>query len=412
MNTKSSGRANMEIHEVSSSVGSVVEAPRAAAPTGVVLRSVLGAGSGRSPTAVKTERLAIDGEIDWPAVCAVAHRMRIAPIVYQGLRSAALAVPRDVMDWFRVQHYDTVARNLISLNTLRAVLDLLTNSGIPAVVFKGPALAELGHGMARSWNDLDILVESTFFARAESILTQVGYQRLPDAPHPNHRRYATGSTVSPSVLEVHFDISDPLRAYRPDLAAIWGRAAEGTVLGVPARVPELMDHFLLTIMQLPHHHWSVRVLLDIREVIARHEQALDWSELYRRAEAWGMLALTRSALSVLSTEFDVSLPPSVAARARPMGYYDRLRREIATQAIEEQLEHPFRPRVMWLAPFIVSDRPSHVPRILLRRLLAGDDMTEDGRVGRAVRRNVKTLIALPEVVRAVLASVPGSREER
>jgi hypothetical protein len=39
-------------------------------------------------------------------------------------------------------------------------------------------------------------------------------------------------------------------------------------------------------------------------------------------------------------------------------------------------------------------------------------MTEDGRVGRAVRRNVKTLIALPEVVRAVLASVPGSREER
>jgi hypothetical protein len=263
--------------------------------------------------------------------------------------------------------------------------------------------------MARSWNDLDILVDSALFARAESILTQAGYQRLPDAPHPNHRRYATGSTVSPSVLEVHFDISDPLRAYRPDLAAIWARTAEGTVLGVPARVPEMMDHLLLTIMQLPHHHWSVRVLLDIRQVLARREQAVEWTEFFRRAEAWGMLALARSALSVLSTDFAVPLPPAVVARARPVGYYDRLRREIATQAIEEQFEHPFRPRVMWLAPFIVSDRPSHVPRILLRRLLAGDEMTEDGRVGRAVRRNVKTLIALPAVVRAVLASVPGSR---
>jgi hypothetical protein len=213
------------------------------------------------------------------------------------------------------------------------------------------------------------------------------------------------------VLEVHFDICDPLRAYRPDFDAILARATEGTVLGVPARAPELMDHLLLTIMQLPHHHWSVRILLDVRRVIARHGQALDWTELLRRAEAWGMLALVRSALSVLSTDFDVPLPPSVAARARPMGYYDRLRREIAIQAIEEQLEYPFRPRVMWLAPFIVSDRPSHVPRILMHRLLAGDEMTEDGRVGRAVRRNVKTLVALPAVLRAVLASVPGSREQ-
>jgi hypothetical protein len=299
-----------------------------------------------------------------------------------------------------------VARNLISLNTLRAVLDLLGGAGIPAIVFKGPALAELGHEMARSWNDLDILVENVRFARAESVLLQAGYQRLPDAPHPNHRRYATGSTVRPSVLEVHFDISDPLRAYRPDLAAIWARATGGTVLGVPARAPELMDHLLLTIMQLPHHHWSVRVLLDIRQVIARYGQAVDWTEFFDRAEAWGMLALTRSALSVLSTDFDISLPPAVVARARPVGYYDRLRREIALQAIEEQLEHPFRPRVMWLAPFIVSDRPSHVPRILMHRLLAGDEMTEDGRLGRAVRRNVKTLVALPAVVRAVLASVP------
>jgi len=398
----------MEMREVASSAGSMVETLRPGASTGAVLRSVLGAGSARAPS-VKAERVAIDGEPDWPAVCAVAHRVRIAPIVYQCLRSAAMPVPADVMDWFRVQYYDTVARNLISLNTLRSVLDVLGGAGISAIVFKGPALAELGHEMARSWNDLDILVGSTAFPRAESVLLQAGYQRLPDASHPNHRRYGAGSTVRPSVLEVHFDISDPLRAYRPDLAAISVRASEGTALGVPARVPELVDHLLLTIMQLPHHHWSVRVLLDIRQVIARHGQVLDWTEFFDRAESWGMLALARSALSVLSTDFGVPLPPFVAARARPAGYYDRLRREIAIQAIEEQLEHPFRPRVMWLAPFIVSDRPSHVPRILLRRLLAGDEMTEDGRVGRAVRRNMKTLVALPAVVRAVFASVPDSQ---
>jgi hypothetical protein len=342
-------------------------------------------------------------------VCAVAHRARIAPIVYQCLRSTTLAVPGDVMDWFRVQHYDTVALNLASLNTLKMVLDLLAGAGIPALVFKGPALATLGHEMARSWKDLDLLIDPTAMDRAESVLLRAGYRLLQDPPHPNHRRYALDGDPRHSVLEIHFDISDRLRTYRPDVRAIWARATEAKVLGLPARVPELTDHLLLTIMQLPHHHWSIRLLLDIWRLIVRQHEALDWPEVFGRSEAWRLLALTRSALSVLTTTLGASLPEGAVTRIEPVGYYDRMRREIASRSIEEQLEYPFHPRVMWLAPFATVDRPSHFLGILTRRLLGGGGFGDDGRIESAVRRNLRSIEVFPAVVRVLAASLRPSR---
>jgi len=396
----------METHEASSSLTPHARGtPRPVHSSGVVLRAVLQEGLAQPQAAIKVGGVPLPGEIDWPAVCAVAHRARIAPIVYQCLRSASLPVPGDVMDWFRVQHYDTVARNLASLNVLRTVLEMLAGAGIPAMAFKGPALAQLGYEMARSWKDLDILVGPGAIDRVESVLFAAGYRLMPDPPHPNHRRYAVRGDARDTALEIHFDISDPLLAYRPDVPAIWSRSGAAKILGLTARVPDLTDHLLLTVMQLPHHRWSLRLVLDIWQVIRRWQEAVDWPAFFERARAWRMLALTRSALCMLTTSLGASLPESVASAVRPVGYYDRLRLEIATQSISEQFEHPFRPRVMWLAPFVVTERPADVLRILTRRLLAGGEAMGDGRIETAVRRNLKSIEVLPEVIRVIAASV-------
>jgi len=372
---------------------------------GAVLRAVLSEGFARSPSAVKSIAPAIAGAVDWTSVCAVAYRCRIAPIVYQSLRASALAVPPDVMEWFRVQHYDNVARNLASLNELRAVLNVFEAAGIRVVVFKGPALAEAGYGMARTWQDLDLLIRGDAVERVDAVLLRSGYPLRPEPPHHNHRRYGGGDDGRRGVLEVHFDISDPLRSHRPNVDAVWVRAVDTKILGITARVPEITDHLLLTMMQLPHHHWSIRLLLDLRQVIERRRGDIDWDEVFQRAGAWQMMALTKSALASLQAEFGLTLPDGVRERVRAGGYYDRLHREIAAQAITEQLENPFRPKVMWIAPFVVVDHAGRVPAIIVRRLLAGGQVTEDGRVGRALRRNRTSLAALPALCRVLLASL-------
>jgi hypothetical protein len=370
-----------------------------------VLLTVLQEGLAQVPSAIKRGSFPLAGEVDWTSVCTVAHRCRIAPIVYQCLRASALPVPRDVMDWFRVQHYDTVARNLSSLNELDAILSAFSAAAIPAIVFKGPALAHFGNEMARSWQDLDILIHRGAIERVESVLLKAGYPLLPGPVHRNHRRYAGAGNAHRSVLEIHFNISDPLRSHRPDVQAIWDRSAEMKILGVSARIPELTDHLLLTIMQLPHHHWSVRLLVDILHVVARWQEEIDWDELFRRAADWQMIALTRTALWVLITRFGASVPDGVVSRVRPAGYYDRFHRGIAGQAIDEQLAHPFQPKMLWIAPFVVVDRPGKVPGILVRRLLLGSGPSDEGKVERAFRRNMTTLAALPAVVRVLINSL-------
>ncbi|HEY6103350.1 MAG TPA: nucleotidyltransferase family protein [bacterium] len=361
-----------------------------------------------APAAVKRGSFPLVGEVDWTAMCTVAHRCRIAPIVYQCLRASALPVPRDVMDWFRVQHYETVARNLASLSELDAVLKAFAAGAIPAIVFKGPALAHFGNEMARSWQDLDILIHTGAVDQVESVLLKAGYPLIPGPVHRNHRRYAGAGNTHRGVLEIHFNISDPLRSHRPDVQAIWDRSAEMKILGVSARVPELTDHLLLTIMQLPHHHWSVRLLVDILHVVSRWQSEIDWDGLFRRAASWQMIALTRTALWVLITRFGASVPREVVSRVQPAGYYDRFHRGIADQAIDEQLAYPFRAQMLWIAPFVVVDRPGQVPAILLRRLLFGSGPSEEGKVERAFHRNMTTLAALPAVVRLLINSLRPS----
>ena len=400
---ESSGRTHMEIQEASPAITGTTDLTRhRLLPPGAVLRTVLLEGLARSPLSVKTGDVAFTGDIDWTSVCVVAYRCRIAPIVYQCLRSTSLPVPEDIMNWFRVQHYDTVARNLSSLHELSAVLHAFSVAGIPAIIFKGPALAQLGHEMARSWQDLDLLVPAPALEQVQSTLAQAGYALIPGPPHANHRRYGAAGDARRSVLEVHFDLGDPLRSHRPNVDAIWQRSMDSRILGVSARVPELTDHLLLAIMQLPHHHWSVRLLIDLLHVVTRWRDEIDWEELFRRAGAWQMAALTRTALWVLITRFGASLPGEVVLRLQPSGYYDRFHHGIAGEAIDEQLGHPFQPKVLWIAPFVVVDHPGRIPSILVRRLLLGSGPTEEGRVERAFRRNMTTLAALPAVTRLLL----------
>jgi hypothetical protein len=187
-------------------------------------------------------------DMDWTSLCAVTHRCRIAPVIYQCPRGAALSLPPDVMTWFRVQYYDTIARNLALLNDLRELLGWLADAEMPAIVLKGPALAHFGVGLARIFHDLDILIRAGDLRRLDSILRRHGYREWPGPPHDFHKTYFRQTASGRRGLEVHFDISDRPRAYQPDIAGIWDRSFVTTVLDVPMRIPELSDQLLLAIM--------------------------------------------------------------------------------------------------------------------------------------------------------------------
>lgn len=382
----------------------LADGARGALAPGAVIERLLRAGLDASRGSIRQKRVMVAEGVDWTTVCAMAHRCRIAPVLYQCFRRASVPVPPDILDWFRVQHYATVARNMALLNELREVLGWFGEASIPTIVLKGVALADLGLGAARVSADLDVLIPTTDVVRADAILRRHGHELWPGPPHDYHRRYGRPAPFGTSVVELHFDISDLPRSHRPDIAGIWDRSRITTISDLQLRVPDLTDHILLTIMQLPHHHWSMRLVVDLWQVALRWGEQVDWTSFLERAASWEMRALARSAVHALWSMFDVPISPAVVAMSSPVGYVERLQWRAARFAIAEQLEHPFRPKVMLIVPFLMVDQVRQVPGMLFRRSLGSGGPPEESPVAKATRRSMAGLAALPAIGKLLLGS--------
>jgi hypothetical protein len=335
----------------------------------------------------------------------MAHRCRIAPVLYECLRRVSMTMPADALGWFRVQYYQTVARNMALHNELARVLGWLSEASIPAILLKGPALAQLGLGVVRVSTDLDILVHDTDVRSVDAILSRNGYKPWPGRLYDYHARYSRATGTGSSVLEIHFDISDRPRSFKPDIAAIWDRSQVVAISDLPVRVPDLTDHILLTIMQLPHHHWETRLIVDLWRIALRWGGQVDWFALVHRARGWRMSALTRSTLYSLVSMYDVALPEALIPAIQPVGYFERVQWKAAGLAMAEHLEHPLRPRMMLLAPFLLVDRASSVPAILMRRALGLGGSPEESPLSKATRRNAAMAATLPAVARLLVTSL-------
>jgi len=377
---------------------------------GALIETLLRMGLAAPSASIRQGVVSTQEGMDWTRLCAVSHRCRIAPVIYLSLRSASLPVPTGVLDWFRAQYYDTVARNLALLNDLQDLVGWLSETAIPAIVLKGPALAHLGLGVARISHDLDVLIHDGDLPLVDSILRRHGLKAVAGPPHDYHRIYSRRTVSGTRVVEVHFDISDRPRSYRPDIAGIWDRSRLTTIFDVPVRVPELSDHLLLTIMQLPHHHWAMRLVVDLWQIVLRWGGGVDWHVFLDRAGAWRMNVLTKSTLFALGTMFGVPIAPEAMSMSNPTRYSERVQWQAARRAIAEQLEYPFRPKMTLVAPFLMVDQVKGVPSILVKRSLGAGGSPEEGRFAKATRRTFATVAALPAVGKVLLASIGSLRQ--
>jgi hypothetical protein len=207
------------------------------------------------------------------------------------------------------------------------------------------------------------------------------------------------------VVEVHYDLVDRGRAYIPDLPGIWDRAVDARISGYTFRTPSPTDHLLLTIMQLPHHIWSPKLLIDIGYLVSRRRDVIEWNHLMQRAREWGLHALAASALHTLNTMLDVSLPYQVKTSVRPAGYLRRAQWLIVRETVLEQFGKRPGHRFSRIAPFMVLDQLGNIASVVGPQMLLAKDMPPcPGTPIRAVRRVAAGLSCLPSLVKVLVES--------
>ena len=241
-----------------------------------------------------TERIAglAGDEIDWESLLRIAAGHGMTSIVWRSLSLHAKRVPAEVLALLRTRYLTNSARNLYLANELLNVLDLLESNGVPAIAFKGPALAAAAYGEPglREFSDLDILVQPSTFIRARQTLIEHGYrprcsdQRALESAVFQCFEDAFVADDGVAVLDVHWRIVPRYLSF-PDSESLWARARRAELQGRYVNTLAAEDLLLFLCVHGAKHGWPLLSwICDLAGLIHRND-SLDWPVLFSRAES-------------------------------------------------------------------------------------------------------------------------------
>ncbi|HYE73321.1 MAG TPA: nucleotidyltransferase family protein [Blastocatellia bacterium] len=142
--------------------------------------------------------------------------------------------------------------------------------------------------------DIDILVPEALVIKAYEQLKALNYQSAKQFEWEQYRalRYhlpALGKAKSVAYLELHWNITPPLKPWTISVDQLWKRAQPVTLAQVAtlSLCPE--DVLLYICEHATYHHllWQgVSTLCDLDRAVRHYHDTLDWQLIKRRADEW------------------------------------------------------------------------------------------------------------------------------
>ena len=247
-------------------------------------------------SAVRIRSLLRD-DIDWSALLDMALRHGVMPLLYRSLSSTCPdAVPKFFLEQLRDSFYANAAHNTLFARELLSLLRLLETHGIPALPFKGPALAAsvYGNPALRQFGDLDILVREHDAERARDFLLSKGYKCLTQlspaksaAFHRARKVYELVSHDGKILVELHWAITSWTFFFPLKLEHLWERLETGSLEDTALRTLAPEDLLLILCVHGAKHYWSkLGWICDVAELLRAHP-GLKWTTLLLQAKQLG-----------------------------------------------------------------------------------------------------------------------------
>lgn len=259
--------------------------------------------------------------LDWTELIRSALQHGVANLLCRVLQQLpGEHIPEDIVEAARSYLERADAQGAERIAQTFEILDALRSDDIPALPFKGVALAVMAHASPtmRPSRDIDVLVHKDHMGRAVASLAKLGY-RLDEACAPwimNAFYVSNGQAIlfaqDRLPVEPHWTFAPISLAVDLDLDGMWRRATALDVAGrrVGSLTPE--DTLLVACLHgAKEMWWRLLWVADIAALLHRH-RSLDWAAITRRAARSGMLRILWLGLGLARTLFSVKLPHDVA----------------------------------------------------------------------------------------------------
>ncbi len=274
------------------------------------------------------ERIAqlLQGPIDWNDLIGLAQVHALLPLVHRHLTEVARdLVPRAafVELWARYEQRSRLNQSMTA--DLLDLLAALDSQGIPALPYKGPALAFSLYGdvALREFGDLDILVRAKDLARAKALLRDRGY--LPEYPlepgveaaflRSPSQYHLVLARKNGATVELHWktDAEFPVEPHDDD--AWWEALGRAPLQESTVRCFAPRELALVLLLHGSKHYWgSLGWLVDVAELLKRNPQ-IDWDWVLARAASLGCERRVALGVHLADRVVRAPVPESVRLRA-------------------------------------------------------------------------------------------------
>lgn len=231
-------------------------------------------------------------KVDWEYLFLLARRHSIVPLLYRQLdQHASDLVPTEYLSQLKKHYLENVARNTVLTAELCSLITCFASSGIDAIPYKGPVLAQFAYGdlALRRFVDLDVIVKKSDVLKAREILLAEGYipskslslnqqelllrtQHNMQFSRDNHRL----------IIELHWEVAPHLFASTVDSDQLWENLATVDLNGTEVKTLSAADLLFSLCVHGSRHLWErLGWICDLAELLARH--SFDWPSLLRRA---------------------------------------------------------------------------------------------------------------------------------
>lgn len=259
--------------------------------------------------------------LDWDELEQQLKQEYLAPLIYSIVCGQGLTPPPLEQQLQQTYLYNAM-RNSLLFEELSQVLRCMEEAGIPVIVLKGAALAEVVYGdiNVRPMVDLDILVRSEHITRSLHILTALGYIPLGPEMRPGMTAsYGFEIVLRKSgpddvVLELHWRLLS-LPHYQRTLQMDWFwqtatpthfGSTQTLVLGPEAQLLHLCAH-----MMLHHRGKGILRLHDVAEVLYHYQTELDWNQVLNRVQAFDLVLSLQKILPQVVEQWAAPVPDDV-----------------------------------------------------------------------------------------------------
>jgi hypothetical protein len=260
--------------------------------------------------------------LDWFKAIDLASVHRLSPVLISQVQQHAMArVPEIIRLEFVERFRAQTIRNFELTRELLEVLSVLKKSGVDALAFKGPVLAQqlYGHLSLREFLDLDILVAPTHASAVIALLSAKGFDPQFILTRQQFTRFqgirsqmGLYHATKRALVEVHWALLTPGYTFSPATEIAW----ESTqTISIAGRAVETFSHetqLLFTCVHQAKHNWSrLGWLMDLAALI-RQSPAMNWQRIQKRAGSFGSARMIRVSLQLVQLLFHVTLPAGIA----------------------------------------------------------------------------------------------------